>query len=200
MAGRILQSDRSDLFGPEVDTFDWQESVTVEGKGEKPITIKAAGDGEVIFDGAGNHRLFDVMASQHHIFDGLTIRNTDVGIFAGQKEVLGAVGLAVKNCRFENVGFGVWTEYAGSSDFYIADNLFLGRDDRFRLVGWGGVPREPGGPSWPIPPYGSHRLTSYYAVKVYGPGHVIAHNSIAYFHDALGISTYGTPESDPDRR
>ena len=87
----------------------------------------------MIFDGAGNHRLFDVMASQHHIFDGLTIRNTDVAIFAGQKEVLGAVGLTVKNCRFENVGFGVWTEYAGSSDFYIADNLFLGRDDRFRL-------------------------------------------------------------------
>jgi len=70
------------------------------------------------------------MASQHHIFDGLTIRNTDVAIFAGQKEVLGAVGLAVKNCRFENVGFGVWTEYAGSSDFYIADNLFLGRERR----------------------------------------------------------------------
>ena len=61
-----------------------------------------------------------------------------MAIFAGQKEVLGAVGLTVKNCRFENVGFGVWTEYAGSSDFYIADNLFLGRDDRFRLIGWTG--------------------------------------------------------------
>jgi hypothetical protein len=43
-------------------------------------------------------------------------------------------------------------------------------------------------------------LTSYYAVKVYGPGHVIAHNAIAYFHDAIGISTYGTPEQDPERR
>ena len=99
----------------------------------------------MIFDGAGNHRLFDVMASQHHIFDGLTIRNTDVAIFAGQKEVLGAVGLTVKNCRFENVGFGVWTEYAGSSDFYIADNLFLGRDDRFRLIGWTGPMWASGG-------------------------------------------------------
>ncbi len=58
-------------------------------RSKSPITIAAAGDGEVIFDGAGNHRLFDVMASQHHIFDGLTIRNTDVAIFAGQKECLG---------------------------------------------------------------------------------------------------------------
>ncbi len=134
------------------------------------------------------------MASQYHIFDGLTIRNTAVGIFAGQKEVIGAVGLTVKNCRFEDVGFGVWTEYAGSSDFYIADNLFLGREDRMRLIGWTG-------PLWASAgPYGSHGLKSYYAVKVYGTGHVIAHNAIAYFHDGIAISTYGTPEKDPDRR
>ena len=102
--------------------------------------------------------------------------------------------LTVKNCRFENVGFGVWTEYAGSSDFYIADNLFLGRDDRFRLIGWTG-------PMWASAgPYGSHQLTSYYAIKVYGPGHVIARNAIAYFHDGIGISTYGTPDPDPERR
>jgi hypothetical protein len=169
-------------------------SLTLKGTPEKPITIKSAGDGEVIFDGAGCHRLFDVIASQHHIFDGLTIRNCDVAIFAGQKEVLGAVGLTVRNCRFENVGFGVWTEYAGSSDFYIADNVFLGRDDRHRLIGWTGVGRASAGA------YGSHLLTSYYAIKVYGPGHVICHNSIAYFHDGIGISTYGTPEKDPERR
>ena len=109
----LFKSDRLNYVDPQMTPFDGTMSLTLKGTREKPITIKAAGDGEVIFDGAGNHRLFDVMASQYHIFDGLTIRNTDVGIFAGQKEVLGAVGLTVKNCRFENVGFGVWTEYAG---------------------------------------------------------------------------------------
>jgi|GEM_PF-168073 len=198
-AGRY-KTERLNYVDPMMTPFDGSMLLTLKGTLEKPITIKAAGDGEVVIDGDGNHRLFDVMASRYHIFDGLTFRNTDVAIFAGQKEVLGAVGLTVTNCRFENVGFGVWTEYAGSSDFYIADNLFIGRDDRFRLVGWGGVPREPGGPSWQTPAYGSHLLTSYYAIKVYGPGHVIARNSIAYFHDGIGISTYGTPESDPDRR
>lgn len=196
----LYRPERLNYVDPLMTPFDGSMSLTLKGTVEKPITIKAAGDGEPVFDGAGNHRLFDVMASQHHLFDGLTFRNTDVAIFAGQKEVTGAVGLTVRNCRFENVGFGVWTEYAGSSDFYIADNLFLGRDDRFRLVGWGGRQRTPNGPSWQEPLYGSHLLTSYYAVKVYGPGHVIAHNSIAYFHDAIGISTYGTPEQDPERR
>lgn len=180
---------------PMATPFDGTMSLTLKGTREKPITIKAAGDGEVILDGGGNHRLFDVMASAYHIFEGLTIRNTDVAIFAGQKEVTGAVGLTVKNCRFENIGFGVWTEYAGSSDFYIADNLFIGREDRFRLIGWTRS-RTP----TTSHPYGSHLLTSYYAIKVYGPGHVIARNAIAYFHDAIGISTYGTPERDPKRR
>ena len=194
MHAGLYKNERLNYVDPMMTPFDGTMSLTLKGTPEKPITIKAAGDGEVVFDGAGNHRLFDVMASRNHIFDGLTIRNTDVGIFAGQKEVLGAVGLTVKNCRFEHVGFGVWTEYAGSSDFYIADNLFLGRDDRFRLIGWTG-------PLWASAgPYGSHQLTSYYAIKVYGPGHVIAHNAIAYFHDGIGISTYGTPPQDPDQQ
>lgn len=196
----LYRPEKLNYVDPMMTPFDGSMSLTLKGTPEKPITIKAAGDGEVVFDGDGAHRLFDVMASRYHIFEGLTFRNTDIAIFAGQKEVLGAVGLTVKNCRFEHVGFGVWTEYAGSSDFYIADNLFLGRDDRFRLIGWGGRQRRPGGNQWAEPLYGSHRLTSYYAVKVYGQGHVIAHNAIAYFHDAISISTYGTPEKDPDRR
>lgn len=192
MHAGLYRPERLNYVDPMMAPFDGLISLTLKGTPEKPITIKAAGDGEVVFDGAGNHTMFDLMASRYHIFEGLTIRNTDVGILAGRKEVLGAVGLTVRNCRFEQVGFGVWTEYAGSSDFTITDNLFLGRDDRFRLIGWTG-------PLWASAgPYGSHSLTSYYAVKVYGPGHVIAHNAIAYFHDGIGISTYGTPPDDPD--
>ena len=47
--------------------------------------------------------------------------------------------------------------------------------------------------------YPSHELRSFFAVKVYGPGHIIAHNAIAYFHDGICVTTYGTPEDDPDR-
>ena len=190
----LYRPERLNYVDPQMAPFDGTFGLTLDGTADRPITIMAAGDGEVVFDGAGNHVLFDVTGTRHHIFDGLTIRNTDVGMLAGRKEVTGAVALTVKNCRFEQVGFGVWTEYAGSSDFYLADNLFLGRDDRFRLVGWTG-------PLWASAgPYGSHLLTSYYAIKVYGPGHVIARNAIAYFHDGIGISTYGTPERDPERR
>ena len=198
MHAGIYRNERLNYVDPMVTPFDGTMWLTLKGTAEKPITIKAAGDGEVIIDGAGNGRLFDVQASAHHIFDGLTFRDTDVAIFAGMKEVGGAVGLTVKNSRFENIGFGVWTEYAGSSDFYIADNIFLGRPEaRNPLLGWNRQFRAPDDMSGV---YGSHEMRSYYAIKVYGPGHVIAHNSIAYFHDGIGISTYGTPPSDPHRR
>ena len=93
----LYKPERNNYVDPMMAPFDGSMSLTLKGTVERPITIKSAGDGEVIFDGDGNHRLFDVMASRYHIFDGLTFRNTDVAIFAGQKEVMGAVGLAVKN-------------------------------------------------------------------------------------------------------
>jgi hypothetical protein len=185
----MYKANRLDYVDPLMTPFDGSYVLSLKGTPDRPIVIRAAGDGEVIFDGDGCHRLFDVMGAEYHIFDGLTIRDTDVAFFAGQKDVAGAKGLTVRNCRFENIGIGVTTEYAGSKDFYIADNVFLGRDDRFRLIGWS----NPG-------IYGPHPLRSYYAVKVYGSGHVVCHNAIAYFHDGICISTYGTPEPEEGRR
>jgi len=185
----LYKANRLDYVDPLMTPFDGTYYLTLKGTAEQPITIRAAGDGEVIFDGNGNHRLFDVSATEHHIFEGITFRNTDVVFFAGYKNMLGAKNLTVRRCRFEDVGIGVVTESADSREFYIADNVFLGRDDRFRLIGW----NNPG-------LYGPHPLRSYYAVKVYGPGHVICHNAIAYFHDGICISTYGTPEAEPERR
>ena len=132
----LYRPERLNYVDPLSAPFTGTWSLSLKGTAEKPITIKGAGDGEAIFDGAGNHKLFDVMATQHHIFEGLTFRNTEIAIFAGEKEVMGAVALTVRNCRFEDVGVGVWTENADSRDFFISDNLFLGREDQMRLIGW----------------------------------------------------------------
>jgi hypothetical protein len=190
----LYRPDRLNYVDPLSAPFTGSWSLSLKGTAERPITIKGAGDGEAIFDGAGNHKLFDVMATQHHIFEGLTFRNTEIAIFAGEKEVMGAVALTVRNCRFEDVGVGVWTESADSRDFLISDNLFLGREDQMRMIGWNQAGMRTAGI------YPSHQLRSFFAVKVYGPGHVIAHNAIAYFHDGICISTYGPPDDDPERQ
>ena len=40
-------------------------------------------------------------------------------------------------------------------------------------------------------------ITSEYAVKVYGQGHVVAHNYVANFHDAIDNATFGNPSDKP---
>ena len=46
------------------------------------------------------------------------------------------------------------------------------------------------------------KMASYVAVKLYGPGHVVAYNYIADFHDGINVETYGNPDgsfaSGPD--
>jgi hypothetical protein len=184
----LYKGDRHNYVDPLSTTFDGAYLLTARGTADKPIVIRAAGDGEVIFDGDGAFRLFDVMAADYNIFEGLTIRNTEVAFWAGVKDVAGARGLVVRNCRIENVGVGINTQFAGSKDFYIADNIFLGRDDRHRILGWA----NPG-------LYGAHPINSYYAIKVYGSGHVIAHNAVAFFHDGISVCTHGVPEPERDQ-
>jgi hypothetical protein len=183
----LYKADRMAYTDPLGLSFHGSYVLTAKGTPDRPIVIRAAGDGEVIFDGNGCYRLFDVMAADYHIFEDLTLRNCDVTFLAGLKDVGGCRGLTVRNCRVENVGIAVTTQFAGSRDFYIADNVMIGRDDRFRLVGW----YNPGR-------YGASQLNSYYAIKVYGAGHVVCHNYIAFFHDGICICTHGAPETAPD--
>jgi hypothetical protein len=187
--------------------FDGTYYLTAKGTADRPISIVAAGDGPVIFDGGGNHNLFNVMAADYHYFEGLAIRNTNIAFWAGIKDIAGATGLTVKKCLMENIGFGVWNEYARSSNFYIADNTFVGREDPDHLLGWySGPSRVPGTPSWQaiwssLPnrptPYPAP-IHSYAAVKLYGSGHVVAYNRVTRFHDGITFDTHGVPDGYPD--
>lgn len=182
MHAGLYKADRLNYADPLGLAFDGTYVLTAKGTPERPIVIRAAGDGEVIIDGDGAHELFNVMAADYHIFENLTIRNTDIAFQAGLKDVAGSKGLTVRRCRLEDVGIGINAQYGGSQDFYIADNVILGRDDRYRLLGW----YDPG-------VYGANRLKSYHAIKVYGEGHVVCHNYIAWFHDGIDICTHGAP-------
>jgi hypothetical protein len=165
--------------------------LTQKGTAERPIVIKAADDGEAIFDGDGAYNLFNVMAADHNYFEGLTVRNTELAFQAGLKNIAGAVGLTFKRMRFEDVGRGIYTDWSGSKNFYIADNTFIGKYPPERLMGFTGA-------TW-VPYFGAERppLLSEYAVKVYGSGHVVAYNRISGFHDGIDHATYGNPDGSP---
>ena len=174
--------------------FDGTYFLTANGTPDKPIVIKGAGDGEVIFDGDGNANLFNLLAANYHYFEGITVRNTTVAFLLGWKSIAGASGFSLVQSRAEDVGRVVQDEWAGSKDFYIVDNVLIGRHDPNKLIAWYYRPEVWSKfPGFPAP------ITSEYAIKVYGQGHVVAHNYVANWHDGIDFSTYGTPSSDPDR-
>jgi len=182
-------------FDKNVETygtsFDGTYYLTASGTPEKPIVIKAAGDGEVVFDGDGNDTLFNLLAANYNYFDGITVRNTNVGFLLGIKDITGADGFTLIHSRAINVGRVVRDDWAKSKDYYIADNVFLGRHDPEHITSWIGGDVWGKYPGYPAP------ITSEYAVKVYGQGHVVAHNYVANFHDAIDNATFGNPSDKP---
>ena len=168
--------------------------LTESGTPEKPIAIKGAGDGEVIFDGNACSILFDVMGANYLYFEGLTFRNADVAIQTGLRNVAGSSGLTVKRCRFENVSMAIWGTYAGSKNYYIADNVIIGRANPKVLMGLisRGVPFNtlPGYPPTINGPNGS-----YYAITVAGQGHAVCHNRVENFFDGICVDqAAGSPK------
>lgn len=172
-------------------SYDGTYYLTASGTPDKPIVIKSAGDGEVVFDGDGNDTLFNLQAANYHYFDGINIRNSNVGFLLGIKGIIGADGFTLVNSRTVNVGRVVRNDWAKSKDYYIANNVFLGRHNPERITAWIGANvwgKYPGFPAL---------LKDEYAVKVYGQGHVVAHNYIANFHDAIDHATFGNPSLVP---
>ncbi|MHB9029312.1 MAG: right-handed parallel beta-helix repeat-containing protein [Candidatus Latescibacterota bacterium] len=181
------KSDRIRYYEPLGLHFHGAYQLSKSGTQEKPIVIRGAGDGEAVLDGGGVYRLFDAMFADYIHIENLTIKNCEVGIMAGLRYTAGCQGLVVRNCRFENVGCAVNAQYGGSRNFYIADNVILGREDQDRLHGWTG--------NWAK--YGPlSDLKSFIAIDINGQGHVICHNYIAYFHDAIDVTEQGAPEKE----
>jgi hypothetical protein len=171
--------------------FDGTYYLTASGTAERPIVIKAAGDGEAIFDGDGAQNLFNLMAANYNYFEGLTIRNTNVAFLLGIKDIAGSSGFTLKHSKIYNVGRAIQDDWSLSKNYYIADNTFIGRHDPDKMMSWIGA-------IWEKFPGFPELLTSEYAIKVYGQGHVVAHNYLADWHDAIDVATYGNPDGAPD--
>lgn len=107
----------------------------------------------------------------------------------------GTKGLTVKHCRFEDVGAAVFTNYSGSSNFYIADSWFYGRNDPDHLIGWSnpGLWAQFDGVDGQVhPPV----TASYVAVKLYGPGHVVAYNTTYTNYSSSDYNGFGPAAPD----
>src|SRR5258708_26870873 len=110
--------------------------------------------------------------------------------WAGTPFNAGASGLTVKHCLFENVNLAIFSNWAGSSNFTILDNTFIGRDDPRHLMGWSGEfwKQFAGVDGQAFPP----KLDSYTAVRIYGGAPHLAHHECAAFPHRTALHTHRT--------
>ena len=80
--------------------------------------------------------LFNLMAANYNYFEGITFRNANVAFLLGIKNIAGASGFTLKHSRIYDVGRAVQADWSGSKNFYIADNVFIGRHDPNKMMGW----------------------------------------------------------------
>ncbi len=141
------------------------------GTAAAPIVVRAAGDGPAIVDASGAAMLFDLRDRDYLFFEDLDLRGADYTFRAD-----GASWLTVRRCQISDTEMGLYSYSERSTNWYIADNTIIGRNTTW-------YPRTQDNPS-------------HTGINFYGRGHVICHNRISRFWDAIAIANYGKPPHD----
>ena len=150
------------------------------GEPERPITFRGAADGETILEGPDlKTNLVDLRQADNLVFENLTFRRANIAVNGGKKGGPGASGLTIRRCRIEDVISGIWTTSEDSTRWYLADNVLIGMNPRW-------YPRPDEGYMEPSPT----------GINVYGQGHIVCHNRISRFSDAIAIANFGPPVED----
>src|SRR5581483_8710144 len=137
------------------------------GTAEEPIVVRGTTTAGTILDGSAGcsscKALLEIAGSFVHL-ERLTIRNTDTAIWF---RTAGTEANVVRRVLIDHVRFGI-NGQSGQRGFYICDNVLTG------LLPWTTVYTDDGG---------IHANDD--GIVVHGTGHVVCHNDLLGFGDAL---------------
>ena len=140
------------------------------GTDADPIVVKGRDRAETTIESPGDEYGVRITGSHVHLED-VTIRSSAWGI-----AISNASDVVIRGTHIEDVNFGINGRGGANRNFYICDNLLEGKGVR-----------------WPDT---SGKTWNYEGIVVTGAGHVICHNTVAGFGDALGLSQ---PAGIPNR-
>ncbi|HUQ90113.1 MAG TPA: hypothetical protein VM120_00445 [Bryobacteraceae bacterium] len=152
-------------------------NIPAAGNAVNPIVIRGTTRDGTILDGAGctGCNVLEVYGGGYVTIENLTIRNAERAL---RFQANGATGNVVRGIRTTNTVQAIGSK-PDQTDFYIADNVFEGR-----LV-------------WPlVVPQDGALHASDTGVAVQGHGHVVAHNRLSGFGDAIDIGQSGSRAID----
>lgn len=142
-------------------TYRGPLTISRSGTAEAPILVRGSGSAEVFVDATGAS--YGLTVSGSHVYvEGITVFGSDWGA-----RLSGAEDIAVRKMRFTSVSKGIDARYGTHRNFYICDNLLEGK------LLWPNV---------------SSSTWNEEGIVVTGEGHVVCHNTLSGFGDALGLS------------
>jgi hypothetical protein len=145
------------------------------GTTDDPIVIRGASTDGVVLDGKGcSCNLLEITGSWVHV-EHLTLQGALRGL---RLKGPGAVGNVVRRVRLRDVTNGIIGD-PDQQDFYLCDNVLEGR------LGWPFVYADDGG---------NHANDD--GISVQGRGHVVCHNQLVGFGDAMKIEAPGARAID----
>ena len=130
------------------------------GRPELPIALVAAGDGEATLDGDGGTKIIDGYGLHDLMFEDLTFRNATWGLTFNE-----GARITVRRCAVTDVDYAFVAGRNGQRQqrIFIADCVMRGRSKWPRTEGI--EPRR--------------------GIQIGGTGHIICHNRISHFADAI---------------
>ncbi len=156
-------------------TYAGTFSITASGTNENPIVVRGGSQTDVVLDGGGTDgNIVEVYGSFVHV-ENLTLRNaTRAFRFQGN----GTEGNVARRLRIRDVRLGIGAGTA-QRDFYIADNDIEGR------LRWPANYQDNGGAN-----------ANDDGIRIVGGGHVVAHNRVIGFGDAIKTEEAGARAID----
>jgi hypothetical protein len=130
-----------------------------------PIVVKGRGREETSIESPGEEYGVRIAGSHVHLED-MTVGSSIWGV-----AIADATDVVIRRTHIRNVDYGINVRSGENRDVYICDNVLEGR-----------------GVVWPDT---SNRTWNYEGIVLTGSGHVICHNTLAGFGDALGLSQPG---------
>ena len=156
-------------------TYNGTFSISQAGTPINPIIIRGQSQDGVVLDGGNcvGCNVFEVYGAGYVHLERLTIRNASRAI---RFQTSGATGNVVRRVRVQNTTLGIGGR-AAQTDFYIADNILEGR------LLWPQIYTDDAG---------LHSDDT--GISVLGSGHVVTHNRISGYGDAMCTEQDGARE------
>jgi hypothetical protein len=175
LTSALAAAQPGDVITLAAGTYAGEFTLNASGTADDPIVIRGADRDAVVLDGGeGGSNVLAIEGSYTHV-ERLTLQHDTRALrFHGSP----ATGNVVRRVHAKDVRLGFGSN-PSQQDFYICDNVLEGR------LAWPMVYADDGG---------AHANDD--GIHVEGDGHVVCHNTLSGFGDALKVETVGARADD----